>query len=97
MDSSSFAGRHDPTIPPSLPLFTSAVNLKQFVLHSRKSPFLNHLVFPNITTFKLSVAPDEEGFWAFRALELLEFLEASPTLQNVDVGITPTISLEDVA
>jgi len=94
---SGHAGRPDPTTPPSLPLFTNAVNLKRFVLRSRKSPFLNHFVFPNLTTFKLSVAPAEEGFRAFRALELLDFLEASPVLQNVDVGIAPIISLEDVA
>jgi len=84
----------DDPVTPSLPLFNNAVNLKQFILHSRISPFLNHFVFPNITVFEFSIASEGE---AFRALELLNFLEASPVLQKVDMSLMSIISLEGVA
>jgi len=86
-------GLDDPT-PPSLPLFNNAVNLKRFILRSRISPFLNHFVFPNITMFEFSIASEGEEF---RALELLNFLEASPVLQKVGMRIMTIISLEGVA
>ena len=79
---------------PSLPLFNNAVNLKRFILHSQISPFLNHFVFPNITMFEFSIASEGEEF---RALELLNFLEASPVLQKVDMSLMSIISLEGVA
>ena len=83
-----------PTTPSALPLFGNVAHLKQFVLHTVGSPFLNHFVFPNITTFELSTSPVEKEF---HASELLNFLEASPMLQTVDVKIASRILLEDVA
>jgi len=80
--------------PPSLPLFGGAVNLERFVLRSQELLLLNHFVFPNLTTFKLSTGP---GWYTFRALGLLDFLEASPTLQKVKMEITARILLEGVA
>ena len=79
--------------PPSLPLFTGAVNLKEFVLQSERSPFLHHFIFPNLTTFELLAQPAEEGF---SASKLLNFLEASPMLQTVHMKIVDEILLEDV-
>ena len=61
-------------------------------MNSRYTPPLNHFVFPNLTLFELSVAQVEE----FRASQLLNFLEASPTLQTVDVKIFAEILLDDV-
>jgi len=79
--------------PPSLPLFTSAINLKEFVLHSERLPFVHHFVFPNLTTFELSAKPAGEGF---RALQLLDFLEASPMLRTVHMKVIGNILLEGV-
>ena len=81
----------DEMTPPSLPLFTGAINLKEFVLQSERSPFLHHFIFPNLTTFELSACPVEEDF---RASQLLDFLEASPMLQTVHMKIMGDISLE---
>ena len=78
--------------PPSLPLFTGAINLKELALHSERSPFLRHFVFPNLTKLELSAKPSGEGF---RASQLLDFLEASPTLQTVHVKITDDVLLDD--
>ena len=83
----------DVMTPPSLPLFTSAVNLKVFSLFSERSPFLSHFVFPNLTTFELSASPAAEGF---RPSQLLDFLEASPMLRTVGVKVVADILLEDV-
>ena len=80
--------------PPSLPLFTSAVNLKEFVLHSERFPFLNHFVFPNLTTFELSVMPGLRE--RFHASELLNFLEASPMLRMAQMKILADLILGDV-
>ena len=79
--------------PPSLPLFTGAINLKEFVLQSERSPCLHHFVFPNLTTFELSAMPAFEGF---NVSQLLDFLEASPMLQTVHMKIINDILLEDV-
>ena len=79
--------------PPSLPLFTSAVNLKEFVLHSERFPFLNHFVFPNLTSFELFAIP---GVERYHASELLDFLEASPMLRTVRVKIIADLVHEDV-
>ena len=78
--------------PPSLPLFHNAVNLKEFFLYSDGPPFLDHFSFPNLTTFKLSTVPEGN----FCVSQLLNFLEASPMLQTVDVDITVDTVLEDV-
>jgi hypothetical protein len=69
--------------PPSLPLFSGAVNLEEFAFHSEYSRLLNRFAFPNITTFKLTTSPALE----FSALDLLGFLQASPTLQMVKVEV----------
>ena len=83
----------DTMTPPTVPLFSSAVNLKEFILHSERSPFLSHFVFPNLTTFELSGMPAQEGF---RALDLLNFLEASPMLQTIRMKIIADILLGGV-
>ena len=79
--------------PPTLPLFSNAVNLKEFVLHSERSPFLSHFVLPNLTAFELSVTPTGDGF---RVSELLDFLEASPMLRTVHMKVIANILLEGV-
>jgi len=79
------------TNPPSLPLFSGAVNLKNLFLHSEGVPFLNYFAFPNLTTFKFS-ARDEE----FPISQLLDFLEALPTLQTVRITIKAELLLGDV-
>ena len=70
--------------PPSLPFFNGAVNLKNLILHSERETYLNHFVFPNLTTFELLAKPASEEF---PFSELLDFLEASPTLQSVHIRI----------
>ena len=86
-------GQPDTMTPPTLPLFTSAVNLKNFSLCSERFPFLNHFIFPNLTSFELSAAPGTERF---RALELLDFLEASPTLRTAHLKIIADLVLMGV-
>ena len=73
--------------PPSRPFFSGAVNLKNLTLRMRgkKSLFLNHFVFPNLKTFELSVTPHNQPFYLSG---LLDFLEASPTLQTIRIRIT---------
>ena len=72
-------------------LFVTAVDLKQFRLYSM-SPPLDRFVFPNLVEFHLSVEPWED----LHALRLLDFLEASPMLQKVEMDIVTGISLEGV-
>ena len=79
--------------PPSLPLFRGAVNLKKFLLRTKQESYLNHFAFPNLTTFELKAAPDGEEF---PASQLLDFLEATPTLQTVHITIKGEISLAGV-
>lgn len=86
-------GQPDTMNPPTLPLFTGAANLKNFVLCSDRFPFLNHFVFPNLTSFELSAAPGTERF---RASELLDFLEASPMLRRAHVKIIADLVLMGV-
>ena len=81
----------DATIPPSL-LFSDAVDLREFKLCSTGSPFLNLFVFPNLTSLELSIIQVE----GFRASQLLDFLEASPMLQAVNVRIEGDILLDDI-
>ena len=80
------------TLPTPL-LFTNAVNLKDFVLRSGRSPYLGHFVLPNLTTFELSATLTRGEF---RALELLNFLEASPMLRTVRMEVIGGIVLEGV-
>ena len=56
-------------------------------------PFLDHFAFPNLTTFELSSTPEDEEF---PVSQLLNFLEASPTLQVVRIKIEAVIFLGDV-
>jgi len=87
-------GSFDYRIPPSVPLFRNAANLKQFILRSEGLPFLSLFVFPNITTFELWINPTEEEYLFS---ELLNFLEASPTLETVHMQIAPLIVPDDIA
>ena len=77
--------------PPSLPLFSGAVNLKKFILYSEGAPYLNHFTFPNLTTFELNAMPVR-----FPASQLLNFLEASPTLRTVRIEIEAEIDTGDL-
>ena len=81
-------------ITPPLPIFSNATHLKEFYFYSdmERSPPINHFIFPNLVLFDLSVLPSE----GFRALPLLDFLEASPMLQTVHLRITANILLEDI-
>ena len=79
--------------PPSLPLFSGAVNLKKFLLHTKQESYLNHFTFPNLTTFELRAMPQHDEF---PASELLDFLEATPTLETVHIAIEGGISFADV-
>ena len=81
----------DATIPP-FPLFSSAVNLQEFRLDSRCPPLLNHFVFPNLTSFELSVEQVE----GFRASQILDFLEASPILEKVYIRLIADVLFDDV-
>ena len=75
------------------PLFEGAVNLKKFVLQTPNPSSLSHYAFPNLTTFH---------FWIWGASKvlsvslLLNFLEASPSLEEIDMDISKTISYEGV-
>jgi len=79
------------TISPSLPLFSGAVNLKNFFFCSEGVPPLNYFAFPNLTTFEFS-AGDE----VFPISRLLNFLESLPTLQTVRITIEAELLLGDV-
>jgi hypothetical protein len=81
------------TRAPSLPLFSGAVDLKNPVLRSEETPFLNHFTFPNLTTFELSVMPVDEDF---PISQLLDFLEASSTLRTVRIKVEAEILLRFV-
>ena len=80
-------GDSDVIILPSARFFNTAVNLRQFRFYSRSgwTPPLSHFVFPNLAKFDFMVRawPDD-----FPALQLLDFLEASPTLQTVCMSAT---------
>ena len=82
----------DAVTPLPYPLFSGAVGLKELRLHSVGSPRLSHFVFPNLTSFELSVASPE----GFRGSQLLDFLEALPMLRTVHMKIIAVISLEDI-
>ena len=83
-------GRDDMT-PPSIPLFSNAVNLKEFFLESEGAPFLGNFAFPNLTTFKLLAMPED-----FRLSHLLDFLEASPMLRTVGMKIVSNMVFGDI-
>ena len=62
----------------SLHFFKGAVNLKNFILHTRGYPSLHHFAFPNLTTLEFSTCSME-----FPVSRLLNFLEASPALRQI--------------
>ena len=76
---------------PSLPLFSGGVDLKNFSLRSGEVSFLNYFAFPNLTTFEFSAASGR-----FPISQLLNFLEALPTLQTVRMKIKAGILRGDV-
>ncbi|KAF9780153.1 hypothetical protein BJ322DRAFT_1084836 [Thelephora terrestris] len=82
-----------PMINPSLPLFGGAINLKNFALHTEVLPFLDHFNFPSLTTFELSAISEDQ---VFPTAQLLDFLEATPTLRDVRIAIHEEISLAGV-
>ena len=84
-----------PTVmtPPLLPPFADVVNLREFHLDSEGLPFLDHFIFPNLTTLELIAMPVE----GFPGSQLLNFLEASPTLQTVHITIKADVLLGDVS
>ena len=86
----------DPTIGPSVPLFTGAVNLEEFSLRVEGGPHLNHFAFPHLSTLELFAVPQPASNSRFPASQLLDFLEATPTLQTVCVRIVTEISLEGI-
>jgi hypothetical protein len=81
----------DNMTPPSLPLFSNAVNLKEFFLESEGAPFLGNFAFPNLTTFKLLAMPED-----LRLSHLLDFLEASPMLRIVGMKIISKTVFGDI-
>ena len=81
----------DTTDPPSLPLFSGAVNLKNFSLCAGGVSFLNHFAFPNLTTFEFSTASGGSPI-----SQLLNFLEALPTLQTVRMKVGAEVLRGDV-
>jgi hypothetical protein len=66
-------------------LFGNAPNVKVFRFHSSfaTSPSFHRFVFPNLVFFDFSATL----LYPFSALELLNFLEASPMLQTVQIKI----------
>jgi len=78
---------------PTTPLFKTAVNLKKFDLDIGRHPSLRCFTFPNLTTFIFSTWTAHE---AFSVSELLDFLEASPTLRQIDMTINADLLHEDV-
>ena len=78
-------------VPPSLPLFSGGVDLKNFSLRSGEVSFLNYFAFPNLTTFEFSAASG-----GFPISQLLNFLEALPTLQTVRMKIKAGMLRGDV-
>lgn len=86
------------TTQPSLPLFSHAVNVKKFALCSEGLPHLGHFALPNLTSFELLTFPEEtfSDEEAFPILQLLDFLEATPTLQTVSLAVHMETSLAGV-
>jgi hypothetical protein len=82
------------TNPPTLPLFSGAVNLKDLDLWADGLPRLNLFSFPNLTTFEFFAT--YRGEEAFPISQLLDFLEATPTLRTVRITILKETSLEGV-
>ena len=80
------------TTPPQSPLFTNAVNVKEFAFNSRRFQFLNHFIYPTLTTFTLWTAEVPRS----RASDLFSFLGASPMLRTVEICTNTGIALDDI-
>ena len=80
------------TTPPQSPLFTNAVNVEEFTFNSRRFQFLNHFIFPNLTTFTLWTGEITRP----RASDLFNFLKASPMLRTVRISTNDGIALGDI-
>ena len=78
-------------VAPTLPRFKNAANLKNFCLDIHEFPSLRHFTFPNLTTLFFSTWID-----VYPVSELLDFLEASPTLQWIRMRIRTTLFHEDI-
>ena len=78
--------------PFSLPFFRGSTNLEKIVLHSRLLPILSRFIFPNLTVFELSAYQVGEC----NASYLLDFLKAAPTLETVEVELSPRVILRGV-
>ena len=85
-------GGPDSLVTSTHPLFESAVNLEGFTLRIFEFPSLRHFTFPNLTTFSFSIMYTRR----FPVSELLDFLEASPVLQWINVSIDADQFHEDV-
>jgi hypothetical protein len=85
----------NPITPHSTPLFSNGVNVEESTLRCLDGyPFLNCFYFPNLTVFEFSALT---GVFTYHALELLDFLEASPMLQTVSAKIMAgTIGLDAI-
>lgn len=75
-----------------LPLFAGAINVRRFILSTIRPQNLNLFAFPNLTTFILSASSPG----GLVASDLLDFLEATPTLHTIDIKIFWRIILEDI-
>jgi hypothetical protein len=80
--------------PPTCLLFEGATNIKTFTLHTYNSLSLSHFAFPNLTTLYFRTWGVLEEF---SLSLLLDFFEASPSLQYIEIGIAGSISCEGVA
>jgi hypothetical protein len=86
-------GQANAVVPPSSPFFRGAINLEQFTIRMERFQPLSRFIFPNLTTFELSVWPDEVEF---SVPDLLDFLKASPMLRTVDLTISGGTTLEGI-
>ena len=91
IDAEGYPGGPRSLVAPTLPLFETATNLKNFDLHIDEFPSLRHFTFPNLTTlnFSTSITP-------YPVSELLYFLEASPALRWIWMRIETDRFHEDV-
>ena len=78
---------------PTFSLFEGAVNLKEFIWSTSRPFSLPRFVFPNLTTFHLCAW---KGPKAFSVSLLLNFLGASPSLQDIVIKINGVISYDGV-
>ena len=90
IDARGYLGGPRSLVAPTLPLFESATNLKNFDLCIIQFPSLRHFTFPNLTTLNFST-----WITTYPVSELLNFLEASPALRWVRMRIEANQFHED--